>query len=175
MMGAKGRNNRCGIYYDAPEQVLVPKGAGVTIRVLHEATEYRGTAAALVGIGLLPLHLFPGQPGMPKTVVSLRPNGGQPVPDKGWWRTPGYLVVRRHLDGMFTATLRGYVEDPPPPASAPDDFRQQLQAVVAKAAAIAEAHRRVEQELQAGSSLALQAWGYTAAVLEHARQRSRHG
>jgi hypothetical protein len=99
-MSAAGKQNRKGHFYEAPAGGirLVP---GVRVKAACRVDIYTGSAEDLVASGIVPPGLFPGDPGMPSVIVSLRPAGVQRVQDRAWCFTPGFLRVQRLAVGGF--------------------------------------------------------------------------
>lgn len=95
-MSARGR------YYDPPLSIKAVPGVERTFST-SEKDYYTGSAEALASAGLLPLHLFPGQPGQPSSMVTYRPNGGKY--QGRWWKVPGYMSVRQTRNGTFCIAL----------------------------------------------------------------------
>jgi hypothetical protein len=65
---------------------------------------YSGEKFALVAAGLLPAHLFPGEPGMGATCAVVYPEGVQ-IRHCGHRATPGALEVRRTASGKFQIAI----------------------------------------------------------------------
>jgi hypothetical protein len=64
--------------------------------------DFTGTKEDLAAMGLVPSHMFPGEPGMPVTSVSLRPVAtgvGAAI------TTPGYVTIKRRPGGKFCVTI----------------------------------------------------------------------
>ena len=95
-------------YYTPRPLRIVP---GVRKRTfLHHQDGYQGTQDALIAAGLATADMFPGQPGMPRTMVSYQPEGRVPRAPKcgtraGRYLIPGYIVILRKLDGLFEVLL----------------------------------------------------------------------
>lgn len=79
---------------------LKPSWSGI---VGGRIDRYHGTAEQLAEAGLLPLDMFPGQPGLPLARVAYRPMGA--TGGEGWCYTPGYMEVYRNPSGTFTINL----------------------------------------------------------------------
>lgn len=72
---------------------------------------YHGTAEQLSAAGLLPLHMFPGQPGVGVARASYRPLGAIRDEARSWFWTPGFMEVCRNPGGAFTITLTVSLEE----------------------------------------------------------------
>lgn len=98
-----GGRHAVHFYTPGPRVLEAP---GLTRREDHISDYYVGTKEALVAAGLLPGHMFPGEPGMPRKSVSLRPQGCGPGPGRpSIFSTPGYVMVRSLSAGRFELRL----------------------------------------------------------------------
>ena len=77
---------------------------GIVVSQARSADCYSGAARDLVASGLATLDMFPGQPGRPLTSARYRPLGVERG-NESWFYAPGYMTIRRKLDGMFHISL----------------------------------------------------------------------
>lgn len=94
------RGKRPRRFYTPGPWVQEAPGVKRTVRE-HGCDLYTGTAEALAAAGLLPRHLFPGQPGVGRTSASYWPEGSSGT----GWRCSGHLQVRRRPDEQFSIEL----------------------------------------------------------------------
>lgn len=97
-----------------PRRFYTPPGAiGESPRVRKAADGhfdfYSGTKEDLAAIGLLPQHLFPGEPEMPGGSARLWPHGAPQF--KGGYGMPGSMTVRRTASGKFQIRLAVSLEE----------------------------------------------------------------
>lgn len=102
--GIAAKNTRKGYstrkHYTPPQVGELRSGVRKTSKKYDDL--YSGEKDELVSMGLLDTSLFPGEPGMPATQVTLWPPGAI------WgesWNTPGRMVVTRRANGTFTIKL----------------------------------------------------------------------
>jgi hypothetical protein len=93
-----------GRYYDAPTTIVEVPGVVHAVDGVRRDS-FRGSMDALVAAGLLKPHQFPGQPGLPLTVVNYRPNGVVKQKGVGWCAVAGYMEVQRTPSGRFRIIL----------------------------------------------------------------------
>ncbi len=70
---------------------------------------YSGEKGDLVAAGLLPSHLFPGEPGQPLTAATFYPVGAAEFDPR--WKTPGLLVVNKAPSGKFRVRVMVCAEE----------------------------------------------------------------
>jgi hypothetical protein len=82
---------------------------GVTLRQIIDADFYVGTADALVAAGVMDAHMFPGQPGMRKTVVTIFADGslptGAPTANNSRSSEPGAKRIQRDSKTKFNVRV----------------------------------------------------------------------
>lgn len=110
-------SNRTGRYY-AP-RAAQPTG-GVKQLPIHESVPFDmfvGSMDDLVASGFAESAMFPGQPGACKTSQSYRPIGAEehhrerrPGKEFLWHRSPGYMEIKRRLDGTYSIKLTASYE-----------------------------------------------------------------
>ncbi len=61
---------------------------------------YSGSLDELAVLGFVPREVFPGQPGRPRTRVTIRPIGVA-KPSERWWTEPGYTTINRTASGQY--------------------------------------------------------------------------
>lgn len=80
---------------------------GVTLkRCLYGADEYRGSAAALVACGLVPLDKLPGQPGRNKVSCLYDPSGALCRQGSFIWCAPGAMSIQKTGADRFEVGIR---------------------------------------------------------------------
>lgn len=81
---------------------------GITHTAREGADEYFGTAQDLIAAGLVTAEQLPGAPGLPRTIVRIRPDGstveGHPNANKRDARTPGAKWIARR-GRQFSVTV----------------------------------------------------------------------
>ncbi|MDE2367531.1 MAG: hypothetical protein KGN16_01055 [Burkholderiales bacterium] len=122
-----------GTYYTPPSCIDDVPEVVKSGETCNQRDFYSGSAEALAAAGLLPLGMFPGQPGRPIGKASYRPLGAARRSDEPWWRTPGYLTVTRRANGTFCIGIT---------------LSHEAQAHREAAAAEREAKRRTEVQLR---------------------------
>ena len=96
-----------GRFYDPPEEIKL--GNGLSRIEDGNTWVFIGTPEAVVSAGIVPMHLLPGQPGQPKSSVSLRPRGV--CFDGSVHFAPGYIRIFQKGDGRLRVVLNMSAEE----------------------------------------------------------------
>ena len=105
-MAERGKRGRC---YTPPTVIHEVPGLARSARN-DLADEYIGSAEAIVASGLVRADQLPGQPGLPLTVVTYRPEGTTRA-DGYYHSLPGYIQISRRLDGQLRVVFNVDAEE----------------------------------------------------------------